>query len=445
MFEQRVNEAASRFNLSTASVSGLLRGLLSLLTNERTGGAEGFVDMFRRAGLGDVVTSWFGGKEGRTITPSHLESALGTSTLDKLAASSGVTRGVATSALTFLLPKVIGRLTPNGVLPSTSTLLSQVSSYLDRPAVTDRPVTRVEHIEEKRGGWPGWLPWVAAAALALAALMWLRAPAGTVDPQLALSNRDGKITYSGVVRDEATREEIVNSLRATFGEANVQGDLRVDRNVKRAEWVPRVGELFAALKTPGAEFSMNGNTVNLGGWLSAAERQALGDRVRGILGPQATINAVGDAATETVRAANDKALSALRAVGTSGVTPDALEQAMNMAIINFPSGSAEIPADSMEIIRTSAEAIKRAPGGSTIEIRGHTDKSGDPARNMELSQARANAVKDALVAAGAPADVLTATGYGDTRPRATNDTEYGRFQNRRIEYVVGTGKGGQVR
>lgn len=99
----------------------------------------------------------------------------------------------------------------------------------------------------------------------------------------------------------------------------------------------------------------------------------------------------------------------------------------------------------MEIIRTSAGAIKRALSGSTIEIRGHTDKSGDPARNMELSQARANAVKDALVAAGAPAEMLTATGYGDTRPRATNDTEFGRFQNRRIEYVVGTGKGGQVR
>jgi outer membrane protein OmpA-like peptidoglycan-associated protein len=45
-------------------------------------------------------------------------------------------------------------------------------------------------------------------------------------------------------------------------------------------------------------------------------------------------------------------------------------------------------------------------------------------------------VKTALVDAGVPATMLTAKGYGDTRPRSTNDTEYGRFQNRRIEYTV---------
>src|SRR4030095_517745 len=108
MFEQLVNEAATRFNLSTASVSALVRGILSLITDERTGGAEGFVDLFRRTGIGAVVTSWLGGGEGfvalwgppargdgvagglggrgeKPISPSHLEAALGTSTLDSLA------------------------------------------------------------------------------------------------------------------------------------------------------------------------------------------------------------------------------------------------------------------------------------------------------------------------------------------------------------------------
>ena len=117
MFEQPIREAASRFNLSTASLSAVVTGLLSLMSNERTGGPEGFVDRFRRAGLGDVITSWFGGKEGRTITPSHVESALGTDALDKMAVSSGLARATVSSAAAFLLPRLIGRLTPNGISP----------------------------------------------------------------------------------------------------------------------------------------------------------------------------------------------------------------------------------------------------------------------------------------------------------------------------------------
>jgi OmpA-OmpF porin, OOP family len=225
-------------------------------------------------------------------------------------------------------------------------------------------------------------------------------------------------------------------LRTTYGEGNIDGSLRIDRNVKPAAWLPRLGELFATLKRPGVEFSLNGDAISLGGWLSAADRQAVTDKLRGVFGAQATIGSLGDPAMDAVRAANDKALSALGAIGTSGVSTDALVQAMNLAIINFPSGSAEIPADSMRIIRTSAEAIKRAPAGSTIEIGGHTDNTGDPARNLALSQARADAVKGALVAAGVPASVLVTKGYGDTRPRGTNDTEFGRFQNRRIAYTV---------
>ena len=95
---------------------------------------------------------------------------------------------------------------------------------------------------------------------------------------------------------------------------------------------------------------------------------------------------------------------------------------MNLAVINFSSGSADIPADNMEIIRKSAEAMKRAPAGSTIEIGGHTDNTGDSAANLALSQARADAVRSALVNAGVSASMITTKGYGDARPRVSNDT-----------------------
>jgi outer membrane protein OmpA-like peptidoglycan-associated protein/uncharacterized protein YidB (DUF937 family) len=452
MFDQLVNEAASRFNLSAASVSALVRGLLSLISNERTGGAAGFVDLFRRAGLGDVVTSWFGGREGKLLTPAHLESALGTTTLDRLATASGLTRGLTTSALTFLLPRVMGQLTPGGALPSTRALLPQISGFMDRsvvdrtvgrdrPPVTERPTAGMLDSPVESRGVPGWVPWAALAALSLLALLWFRSPSGTVDPTLTLSNQDGKVTYSGLVRDESTRTQIVDALRRTFGEANVQGDLRIDGNVRRASWLPHVGDIFATLQIPGVQFALNGDAVKLGGWLSAADRQALGDRLQTIFGAQAAIGSLGEATLEAVRAANEKALSALEAVGTSGASADDLVGALNLSIVNFASGSSEIPVDAREVIRNGAAALERATAGTTIEIGGHTDNTGDPANNVALSQARADAVKRALVAAGAPSAMLVARGYGDTRPRATNDTEYGRFQNRRIEYAVATPTG----
>jgi OmpA-OmpF porin, OOP family len=71
-----------------------------------------------------------------------------------------------------------------------------------------------------------------------------------------------------------------------------------------------------------------------------------------------------------------------------------------------------------------------------IEIGGHTDNTGEASANVVLSQQRADAVKTALVSDGVSASMLSTKGYGSSRPRATNESDYGRFQNRRIEYVV---------
>jgi OmpA-OmpF porin, OOP family len=436
MFEQLINDVAARFNLGRTAIAGLVRGLLQLLTNERTGGTGGFLDMFRKAGLGDTLTSWFGGKEGQAITGMQIESALGVAEVDRLATAAGLNRSTTSAVLATLIPKLISRLTPNGVLPSTGSLLSQVSGYLALPAAGAATLRDYATSTPKR--WPSWLPWAALAAIALIAWIWLRAPAGTLNPQLTVTNSDGKIMYSGQVRDETTRRAIADALTATFGAANISGEVRVDRNVKKIAWTARPKEIFGALKRPGVEFRIEGDTVALGGWLSAADRQALVERLRSFFGAQAVFSTLTDRAAEAVRTANTRATSALSALstGTSNITADALVQTLNLAIINFATGSSTIPPDQMDLIKQSADAVKRAPTGTKIEIGGHTDNTGDAAGNQRLSEARAEAVRDVFVAAGVDPATLTTAGYGDTRPRNNNDSEYGRFQNRRIEYTL---------
>src|SRR5205085_2649433 len=71
-----------------------------------------------------------------------------------------------------------------------------------------------------------------------------------------------------------------------------------------------------------------------------------------------------------------------------------------------------------------------------VEVAGHTDNSGDPGYNKDLSKRRAKAVMGYLVEHGVGAGRLTAEGYGSEQPVAGNDTAIGRAKNRRVELRV---------
>jgi OOP family OmpA-OmpF porin len=103
--------------------------------------------------------------------------------------------------------------------------------------------------------------------------------------------------------------------------------------------------------------------------------------------------------------------------------------------IRFESGKADIVADSAGLLDRLIETAMRCPN-ATIEIAGHTDSDGEEAVNRALSERRAQAVVDYLVRAGLPANRFTPIGYGSTQPLAGNDSEDGKAQNRRIEFVV---------
>jgi OmpA-OmpF porin, OOP family len=103
--------------------------------------------------------------------------------------------------------------------------------------------------------------------------------------------------------------------------------------------------------------------------------------------------------------------------------------------IYFKSGSAELDSASDPLLNSVADIANRCPTVK-IEVSGHTDTTGSSSANQSLSVARAQAVVAYLAQHGVAKDRVTATGYGDTKPVASNTTEEGRAKNRRIEFQV---------
>lgn len=101
----------------------------------------------------------------------------------------------------------------------------------------------------------------------------------------------------------------------------------------------------------------------------------------------------------------------------------------------FKTGKADFMPATYEILNTAVGIMVKYPTAK-FAISGHTDSTGSRKRNVELSERRANAVRDYLVSKGVSANNLTAKGYGPDLPVATNKTRAGRAKNRRVDVAL---------
>jgi OOP family OmpA-OmpF porin len=112
-----------------------------------------------------------------------------------------------------------------------------------------------------------------------------------------------------------------------------------------------------------------------------------------------------------------------------------VEAVIELEGVHFDFDKATLKPEAIAVLNQAAALLQKHER-VVVEVAGHTDSKGSEEYNQGLSERRANAVKDYLNSKGVRASRLTARGYGESRPVASNDTDEGRAENRRVELIV---------
>ena len=241
--------------------------------------------------------------------------------------------------------------------------------------------------------------------------------------RFGLTGAAGKATIDGHLPDAATKAEVMEAVRARYpGGVTDRVDVAPGAPAGFAEAIFALLPGLSRLSDGG--FDLSGSTVAIrGGVLTEAiGRQVLG-RMKGLLPAGFTLAGPGPVVLPPpaqVDAATCQALLARVQTGDK---------------ILFETGRAALDQRSIAVLDALVGG-SLACASARITVEGHTDSDGDPTSNRALSEARAAAVADYLVAAGIDRNRLVAVGYGETRPIATNDTADGKQLNRRIDFRV---------
>lgn len=166
-----------------------------------------------------------------------------------------------------------------------------------------------------------------------------------------------------------------------------------------------------------------GNNVGKGG--NAPQGAVLGGVVGGVVG-----NVIGAKMDKQAKEIKETLPGAeVERVG------EGIKVTLPESIVNFAFDSAALTASGKANLDKLSEVLKNNPD-TNINIYGHTDSKGTDAYNQGLSERRAASVKNYLVSKGIASSRMFAMGVGEKEPVATNDTEAGRAQNRRVEFAI---------
>ncbi len=244
---------------------------------------------------------------------------------------------------------------------------------------------------------------------------------------VATRSPEGLVQLKGRLADERLREAVNSFAYARFGIENVDSATRLDPDLPNG-WPVRVLAGLEALS------KLNNGAIVI---------QPDFAQVRGISGnPEARAEIsrllsekLGAGANFEIDVKYRKRLDPKANLPTPEECAASINAVLKENKITFAPGSATIDPSASKTLDRIAELLKKCEDVK-MEIAGHTDSQGREEMNLNLSQARAEAVLTALMARRILTSGLVARGYGETRPIADNKTEEGREANRRIEFTL---------
>ncbi|MGF1647100.1 MAG: OmpA family protein [Kineosporiaceae bacterium] len=172
---------------------------------------------------------------------------------------------------------------------------------------------------------------------------------------------------------------------------------------------------------------------------SAASRGETTDEATDEAGDEARDEATDEGGDEARDEPTDEPTDEAGDEPTDAPSPEPVDLAAVLAglpSITFEQGSAVVTPESGPVLDRVAAAVRDSGPGPVVEVQAHTDSGGRAAYNQALSDARAAAVRDALVARGVDATRLAVRGFGESTPLVPEVTDADRERNRRVEFAV---------
>ena len=244
-------------------------------------------------------------------------------------------------------------------------------------------------------------------------------PVPTLSPFASVTSVDNTVTITGLL-PPATAKSISSSYRAA-GKSVIENVTRDERVIEPA-WTDAFAQVVDTMT------DVEGRTVIVNSTGSVTLRGTVED------------DAIKQAANDNVIALFGDSVSLRNDIQVTPTIVPADELAklfdsIDLSGIRFASNSADLTESSVGILDQVVDALNRIPD-VTVEISGHTDSAGSYDYNLTLSGQRADTVRDYLISKDIDGARLESTGFGPSRPIASNETRAGRALNRRIEFTI---------